>query len=252
MEMSENPFLRLLREERFYILFGLLALIALSWTYLIAWDMPMMAAPAHWTGGHFLALFIMWAVMMVAMMVPSALPMILLYSGSVKKAQAEGGSLAPVAVFLGGYLVVWTLFSFFAAALQWGLHQAALLSPMMVSASAWLTSGLLVMAGLYQMSPQKEVCLRFCQHPVLFITKHWRTGHLGALRMGFLHGGFCVGCCWALMALLFAGGVMNLLWVALIAIYVLVEKILPLPLRWGQISGAVLIAGGLGFGFQAF
>jgi len=250
MEMSEHPFLRLLREERFYILFGLLALIALSWAYLVFWDMPMGAG--GFTLPYFLTLFTMWAVMMVAMMVPSALPMILLYSHSVRKARTEGGNLAPLSVFVGGYVAVWTLFSAGAAFLQLTLQEFGVITPMMVGTHPWLIGGLLIVAGVYQMSPQKEVCLRFCQHPVLFITKHWRTGTWGAFQMGLRHGSFCVGCCWALMALLFVGGVMNLLWVALIAIYVLVEKILPLPQRWGQISGAVLIAGGLGFGFQAF
>jgi predicted metal-binding membrane protein len=242
----------LLKNERFYVLLGLGLLIVLSWAYLITWDMPMSADPSGWTAGQFFAIFAMWAVMMMAMMVPSALPMILFYSSAVKKARADGGNLAPVTVFLGGYLVVWTLFSLFAAALQWGLHQAALISPMMVSASIWLTSGLLVMAGLYQMSPLKDGCLRYCSNPVQFITRHWRTGTSGALKMGLRHGGYCVGCCWALMILLFVGGVMNLLWVAVLAIFVLLEKILPLPRRWPQISGALLIAGGLVFGFKGF
>ncbi|MCH8323159.1 MAG: DUF2182 domain-containing protein, partial [Proteobacteria bacterium] len=200
-----------------------------------------------------LTMFAMWAIMMVAMMVPSALPMILIYSHSVKKAKRDGGHLAPLSVFVLGYVIIWTLFSAGAALLQLVLQNLGMVNKMMVSASIWLTGGLLVLAGLYQMSPLKDTCLRFCQHPVMFIAKHWRTGTGGAIRMGVIHGGYCVGCCWALMILLFVGGVMNLLWVAAIAIYVLLEKMAPLPKRWPQISGALLIiAGGLVTGLQIF
>ncbi len=196
------------------------------------------------SAANYITMFGMWAVMMVAMMVPSALPMILLYAASVKKAKADGGNLAPVSVFVLGYVFIWTLFSAFAALLQLTLQDLGIVNAMI--ASTWAAGGLLIIAGAYQMSPLKDQCLRFCQHPVMFIAKHWKTGTYGALRMGVIHGGYCVGCCWGLMILLFVGGVMNLLWVAAIAIYVLLEKILPLPKRWPQISGAILIIAGFG------
>ncbi|MCH8172741.1 MAG: DUF2182 domain-containing protein [Proteobacteria bacterium] len=249
--ITEPPSLsRLFREERFYVLAGLFALVGFSWIYLFLWKMP--ASGEIFTLPNYLTMFAMWAIMMVAMMVPSALPMILIYSHSVKKAKRDGGSLAPLSVFVLGYVIIWALFSALAAFLQLVLQNLGMVNKMMVGTNSWMMGGLLIIAGLYQMSPLKDTCLRFCQHPVMFITKHWRTGTGGALRMGVLHGGYCVGCCWALMILLFVGGVMNLLWVAAIAIYVLLEKMAPLPKRWPRISGAVLIAGGLVTGLQIF
>lgn len=222
---------------------GLGLLIALAWAWLALWKMP--GGGEIFTLANYLTMFAMWTVMMVAMMVPSALPMILLYSASVKKARADGGHLAPLAVFVLGYVVIWTLFSSFAALFQLTLQDQGVVNKMLVGTSPWLTGGVLILAGGYQLSPWKDQCLRFCQHPVMFIAKHWKTGTFGAFRMGVIHGGYCVGCCWALMLLLFAGGVMNLLWVAAIAIYVLIEKMVPLPKRWPRISGALLIIGGV-------
>jgi len=220
----ETPsLLRLFREERFYVLIGLFGLIVLSWAYLFLWKMPM--GKETFTLSNYLIMFLMWAVMMVAMMVPSALPMILLYSHSVKKAERDGGNLAPLSIFVLGYVIIWTLFSAAAAFLQLFLQKQGMVNKMMVGTEPWLIGGLLIIAGAYQMSPLKDTCLRFCQHPVMFITRHWKTGTVGALRMGFIHGGYCVGCCWALMILLFVGGVMNLLWVAGLAIFVLLEKV---------------------------
>lgn len=203
-----------------------------------------------WSLENYLTMFSMWAVMMVAMMVPSALPMILIYAGSVKKARRDGGNLAPLSVFVLGYIIIWTAFSAGAAFLQLFLQNLGAVNKMMVGTNAWLTGGLLIIAGLYQMSPLKNTCLRFCQHPVMFITKHWRTGTMGALRMGLIHGGYCVGCCWALMILLFVGGVMNLLWVAALAIYVLLEKVIPTPKKWGLYSGLALVLGGVYLAFS--
>ena len=249
MKFEAIPLARLLREERVYILFGLAGLVALSWAYLVFWDMPM--RPQAWAWQYFLVMFAMWAVMMVAMMVPSAMPMILLYSHAVRKARADGGNLAPLAVFIAGYIVAWTGFSLLAAGLHVWLEAQGAVSPMMVASRPWLTGGLLILAGVYQMSPFKDTCLVYCSHPVRFISKYWRTGTWGVFRMGLFHGLFCVGCCWALMLLLFAGGVMNLLWVAALAAFVLLEKVLPLPKRWGVISGGVLILAGLYFGIAA-
>ena len=246
MKFEDIPLTRLLREERFYILFGLAGLIALSWAYLVFWDMPM--SLQAWAWPHFAMMFTMWAVMMVAMMVPSAMPMILLYSHATRKAKTDGGNLAPLFVFISGYIVAWTGFSLLAATLHGLFETAGIVTPMMISSHPWLTGGLLILAGIYQMSPLKDTCLVYCSHPVQFISKYWRTGTWGVFRMGLHHGLFCVGCCWALMMLLFVGGVMNLLWVAALAIFVLLEKVLPLPKRWGVISGGVLILAGLYLG----
>lgn len=245
----ETPSLtRLFREERFYVLFGLFALIAISWAWLFLWKMP--SNGEVFSLSNYLAMFLMWAVMMVAMMVPSALPMILFYSGAVKKAERDGGNLAPLSIFVLGYIIIWTMFSAWAAFLQIFFQVMGVVNEMMVGTRPLILGGFLVLAGLYQISPLKDTCLRFCQHPVMFITRHWKTGTGGALRMGLIHGGYCVGCCWALMILLFVGGVMNLLWVAALAIFVLLEKILPLPRRWPLISGGLMIIAGLVLGFQ--
>jgi predicted metal-binding membrane protein len=190
--------------------------------------------------------FMMWAIMMVAMMLPSASPAILLYGALARKRRDEGASaVAPAWLFAAGYLAVWTAFSLAAALLQAGLQEAALLSQMLVSQSRWLSGVLLVVAGVYQWLPYKDVCLHKCRSPLQFFMFNWRPGHAGALRMGVEHGAFCLGCCWALMMLLFVAGVMNLVWVALIAVFVLIEKLAPGGPLAGRISGLVMIAAGI-------
>jgi predicted metal-binding membrane protein len=151
--------------------------------------------------------------------------------------------VAPTASFVVGYLAVWTLFSLAATGAQWALDRAALLSPMLVASSPWLGALLLAAAGLYQLTPAKDVCLRHCRAPAHFIAAHWRPGVAGALRMGAIHGAFCLGCCWALMGLLFFGGVMNLLWIAAITLFVLGEKLLPAGPRTARWTGAAMILG---------
>ena len=197
-----------------------------------------------WTGGGFVLMFLMWAVMMVGMMVPSATPMALLYAGVVRKAAREGSVLAPTAVFVFGYIAMWTLFSLAATAAQWGFERAALLSPMMVTTSPALGAGLLIAAGLYQLTPAKHACLEHCRAPARFLSEHWKPGTVGAFRMGAHHGAWCLGCCWVLMGLLFFGGVMDLLWIAAITLFVLLEKILPFGVRAGRLAGGVMIVTG--------
>jgi predicted metal-binding membrane protein len=206
-----------------------------------------MAMPAlhAWTPGYFVLMFLMWSVMMVGMMLPSASPMILLYDRVRERQEAKGASLAGTGVFALGYLAAWALFSLVAVLAQWALEQAALLSPMMVSASPWLGGGLLVLAGLYQWTPLKNACLVHCRAPITFLAHHWRPGRSGAFRMGLHHGLYCVGCCWVLMALLFVFGVMNLLWIAALAIFVLLEKLLPRGDLVGRATGGLMIAAGL-------
>jgi predicted metal-binding membrane protein len=238
--------------DRIAIWGGLGALSALAWLYL--WRMPaggasMNSMPgmpgmsmAPWSPGQLWLTFLMWSVMMVAMMLPSAAPMVTMYA---RMAEGDGSpARLRVWLFAGGYVAAWTAFSAVATVLQAGLDQAAMLTGAMRVAP--LMGGvILAVAGAYQLSPLKRSCLRHCQSPIGFLMSHWRDGRVGAIAMGLRHGAFCVGCCWMLMALLFVAGVMNLLWVAVLTGFVLIERVT----RWGQvlatISGFALIAGGL-------
>ena len=240
--------------DRVAILSALAAITGLAWLYLVrtAGGMTgaMTEAPMEivriraWESADFLLVFLMWAIMMVGMMVPSAIPMTLVYAAVVRKAVRQGTVVPPTFVFVSGYVAMWTLFSVAATLAQWGLDRAALLSPMLVTTSPAIGAGLLIAAGVYQLTPFKQACLRRCRSPAHFISGHWRQGAPGAFRMGVEHGAFCLGCCWLLMGLLFVGGVMNLLWIAAIAVFVLVEKTVPhatLPARIG--GGAMIVTG---------
>ncbi len=235
-----------LRRDRAVTLASLGAVTVLAWAYLVALagDMGAMPEVAPWMALDAALMFVMWAVMMVGMMLPSAAPMILLYAAVSRKQRGRGHVFAPTGAFAAGYLVAWTLFSLAATALQWALEQAAPLSPMMVGTSAWLGGGLLVAAGVYQWTPLKHACLENCRSPVAFLSRIWRKGTGGAVVMGVHHGAYCVGCCWILMTLLFVGGVMNLLWVAAIAAFVLVEKLAPHGHLVSSASGALLVLAG--------
>jgi predicted metal-binding membrane protein len=210
---------------------------------------PMMDAVTGvqpWTATEFGLRLAMWAVMMVAMMVPTAAPMTLMYAAVARKAAAQHNPLAPTSVFVTGYVAMWTIFSLVATTAQYVLDRAALLSPMMVSTSAGFGATLLIAAGVYQLTPLKNACLRNCRAPAHFLSRYWRTGNLGAFRMGLRLGAYCVGCCWILMGLLFVGGVMNLLWIAAIGIFILLEKTLPFGDVSGRIAGvAMILVGGL-------
>jgi predicted metal-binding membrane protein len=186
----------------------------------------------------------MWVVMMVAMMVPSAAPSILLFANVARSRKARGAPTASALVFTLGYLLVWAAYATMAAIVQYELHQLALLSPEMSSTSPWLGGGLLLLAGIYQWLPSKGACLSHCRSPFGVFSHEWREGVTGALVMGVRHGSYCVGCCWAVMALLFVAGVMNLLWVAAIAIFVLIEKLGPGSRIIGRLSGILLMAWG--------
>ena len=240
-----------LKRDRWVVLAGLAGITALAWVYLAVFAAGMdgmtiaMAQVEPWTALDVALMVVMWAVMMVAMMVPSAAPMILLYALVARKSRGPDRPVASTSAFAAGYIVVWIGFSLAATAAQWALEQAALLSPMMVSTSPFLGGALLIGAGVYQWTPLKQVCLENCRSPIEFLSRSWRPGGLGALRMGIAHGAFCVGCCWVLMGLLFFCGVMNLLWIAAIAIFVLIEKLAPLGAHAGRVSGALLAAAGL-------
>lgn len=197
-------------------------------------DLPWSATDVAFT-------FAMWSVMMAGMMTPSAAPVVMLFAG----AQRGVRRMTPVLAFAAGYLLVWTLFSAAAALAQWALHATAMLSPAMSMASARLGGGILIAAGIYQLTPLKGACLTHCRSPLGFLMSHWRDGTAGALRMGARHGIYCLGCCWALMWVLFVVGVMNLVWVAALTIFVLVEKIGPAGAFVARASGVVLIAAGL-------
>ena len=204
--------------------------------------MPHMQA---WGATEVLLTWVMWAVMLVAMMPPSAAPMILMFATVNRRHRGQQGPVVPTTVFLLGYLLVWGGFSVVATLAQWGLHTAALLSPMMVSTSPMLGGLLLLAAGIFQWTPLKSTCLTQCRSPLGFLMTEWREGAWGALLMGLRHGRYCVGCCWVLMALLFVAGVMNLLWVAAIAAFVLVEKVLPRGELVGRVVGSMLMLAGL-------
>jgi predicted metal-binding membrane protein len=280
--MSEAPaFEDLLKRNRMITLAGLAALCVLAWVYIVtgaalgmsAWDMTTLALFPHqqahnmmpgmpgmdmgatapgrtaWGFATWALMIAMWWIMMIAMMTPSAAPTILLYARVHRHALAQGqvqAKLAPTGAFAAGYLLVWLGFAVAATTLHWVLERADLISAtMMGSRSRWLSGAVLIAVGLYQLSPLKNICLAHCRTPTSFLSRHWRPHALGALRLGAMHGAYCVGCCWMLMALLFVGGVMNLTWIAALAILVLIEKALPAGQWVGRGAGVALIGWGV-------
>ncbi len=257
---------RIVRREQVIIALGLVMITALAWYYLLigastgmstvamtTWQFPPphpdMMVIGSWSTAYWLAMLIMWWVMMIAMMIPSAAPMILLYARVFRHGQVCGqlpGAIVPTAFFAGGYLACWLGFSALATALQFALERFGHIDGMMMwSTNRWLTAGLLVAAGLYQLSPFKTVCLKHCRSPADFLSRHWLPGRLGAFRLGFVHGVYCLGCCWALMLLLFAAGIMNLVWIAGLAIIVLLEKLAPSGASLAPLTAVVLVGAGL-------
>jgi predicted metal-binding membrane protein len=232
------------------VLLVLLPLVSWIWIVAMARDMygPMTGASAWmmtatWDLPHLLLLWAMWAVMMTGMMLPSASPMLLLYS-VVARRSAQETAVRQIYALAAGYLTIWIVFSLGATALQRVLATLLLVSPMMESTSPWVGATLLVIAGVYQLTPIKRACLRKCQSPFGFLMSRWRTGLSGAFGMGFEHGVYCVGCCGALMLLLFAGGVMNVTVIAALTAFVAFEKLVPLGKHSQRISGVLLIAAG--------
>ena len=243
-----------LRKDRLFAIFGLLLATGLAWGYLIAGagmsmhemdGMFMATRDAPWTPGDAAVIFVMWAVMMAAMMLPAAAPMILLYGVIARGRRAKGSAAVPTGIFASGYLLVWLAFSLAATGMQYGLEKADLLTPMMQTTSTIFAAAVLICAGLYQWTPLKQTCLRRCRAPLDFIMTYWREGVRGALNMGVRHGLYCVGCCWMLMLLLFVGGVMNLAWIAGLAAFVLVEKLAPEGHWVARVTGALLILWGV-------
>jgi predicted metal-binding membrane protein len=220
------------------------------WIVMMARDMygPMTGASAwmmtrHWDAPHLVLLWAMWSVMMTAMMLPSAAPLILLYGAAARRSPQRTAQRNTYAL-AAGYLAAWTAFSLAATALQRALASLLLISPMMEAGSSRVTGTLLVVAGVYQWTPLKHACLRACQSPLGFLMARWRDGWSGAFRVGLAHGSYCIGCCWALMLLLFAGGVMNVVVIAGLTAWVAFEKLAPFSRRGAQFSGAAMIAVG--------
>jgi len=261
--VSNTAIEALFRRETAVVGAVLILLSVLAWLALLAgagtgmspaamsgWWLPMELPAAEswsWTPYYWLIAFVMWAVMMVAMMLPSAAPMVLLYGKVVQHADAKNGTHGgpgSIAAFAGGYLILWILFSVLAVALQFGLEHSGLMSAMMASRSAVLSGALLIAAGIYQLSPFKAACLRHCRGPAAFLAAHWRPGMAGAWRMGIRHGAYCVGCCAVLMLLLFVGGVMNLVWIAGLTLFVAFEKFAPFGERATKVTAALLVASG--------
>lgn len=268
-----------LRRDRLVVVIALVAVIVLSWVYVLAgagmgmsaFEMTRMTQPVGvidstqpsvqgmsmggtavggtmvtgaWTVGYAVVIFFMWWVMMFGMMLPSAAPLLLLFARMMRKEKDKGAPYVPTGVFALGYVIMWAAFSAIATGAQWGLEASGLLSGIMVGTSAVLGAGLLIAAGVWQLTPWKNACLRHCRSPIGFLSAHWRPGRTGAFKMGLAHGAFCLGCCWFLMALLFYGGVMNLYWIIGLALYILIEKLLPAGARIGQLTGVILIAWG--------
>lgn len=260
---DETALERLLRRDRAVILVALVMVAALAWAYLFllaagprmappaagamsnppGMDMGgmKMAAPrlAPWTPAQFLLVLAMWSVMMIGMMMPAVSPMILLYARVARSAAAQGSAFAPAFWFALGYLLAWSLFSLVATSAQWALEQALLLTPMMALATPKIGGAFLIGAGIYQWLPIKASCLAHCRAPMQFVQSRggFKPGAGHSVRLGLLHGLYCIGCCWALMALLFVGGVMNLIWIAGLAALVFLEQVAPQG-RWiSRIAG---------------
>ena len=242
----------LLKRDRLLVLSGVTALAALAWAYMVylalnnnAMGMAM-AQLGSWTATDFALMFLMWAVMMTGMMVPTAAPMILLFATVNRRSRQQQRPFVSTGVFLSGYVLVWCGFAVVATVGNWALHANSLLDSMMgESTSAYLGGGLLIVAGAFQWSRLKYACLTHCRSPLSFLMTDWREGSRGALNMGLRHGTYCVGCCWILMGLLFVLGVMNLLWIAALAGFVLLEKVLPFGRVGGRIAGGAMALSGL-------
>jgi predicted metal-binding membrane protein len=248
--MRKSPYLR----DKVFVFAGLAAVVVCAWAYVIPASLDMYGRmdgaaawmmEATWNADYLLLIFLMWAAMMVAMMLPSALPTILIFHNAVRNDSQVRSPSQRMFAFVAGYTLAWFGFSVGATLLQWGLAEAALLSPMMVSASPWLGGAILIVAGVYQLTPLKYACLQHCRSPLAFLAEHWQPGMRGALRLGLRHGLYCVGCCWALMLLLFVGGVMSLLWIGAITAFVLIEKLAPYSAQGGRLSGLALLLAGV-------
>lgn len=257
--MTDSGTASLRTRDQFLIFSSLAGVVSLAWSYLYylahdvsnmdmsSMDLSAMAGMRMWSAADYFLMFLMWSVMMVGMMVPTAMRAVLIYASIAKRASGQGTPVAATVWFVVGYILIWTAFSVAATVAQGELDTWGLLSPMMVSASATFGAVLLIAAGTYQLTPWKDVCLKHCQSPAMYLATRFNPGVGGAIGLGLRHGAYCLGCCWAIMALLFLGGVMNLLWIAAITGFVLAEKLLPPKLRLTRLSGILMILGGAVF-----
>jgi len=244
----------IVQRDRLVLLSGLIGISAIAWAYTIllsgdtghAGHGVMLAQPQAWSGTDLAMTFGMWTVMMLAMMLPTAAPMVLTLA-KISRGQSESTNpVAPATGFLLGYAIVMTAFSGVAACAQWGLHQASWTTMAGESTNRVFAGTVLLGAGAFQFSQLKEACLHRCRSPLWFLMTQWQPGAVGGIKMGISHGRFCIGCCWALMALMFVGGSMNLLWTAGLAVFMLAEKALPAGRTVGRIAGAGLVVWGAG------
>jgi predicted metal-binding membrane protein len=250
--MDDTALAAALRRDRWIVGFALVAIsgIALGYTCWLAtgFDMSDMMSPEFrpWSAAYFSFMLAMWVVMMIGMMTPSVAPMVLLYA-AIARQNAGRRAFAPAGWFLSGYLLSWSAFAAAATLLQWLLEWMAVVTPMMAGTSRVLGGLLLIAAGIYQWLPVKQACLSSCRAPLAFVQRHggFEPGARGALRLGALHGFYCIGCCWVLMALLFAFGVMNLQWIAALMVLVLIEKLAPAAKLLSRVLGAVAVTAGL-------
>lgn len=250
---------RRVTRDRATVAVALLGVTILAWLYLVLRVDPMtgdvmgaLADPMSsttmrgWSVSDYVLTWAMWVVMMAAMMLPSIIPLTQVYVAVRAKARRQGGDVPATALFVAGYLLVWTGFSVAATTAQLFLDHAALLTDSARTTSVAVAGGLLLATGIYELTPLKRSCLRACRGPVDFVVRHWRKGTLGAVRLGAHAGMFCLGCCAMVMALLFVGGVMNLLWVALLAVFVLVEKLVPAGDVVSRFAGVAMVLAGSG------
>jgi predicted metal-binding membrane protein len=209
---------------------------------ILMWMPP---SQGEWMLKDFLLLFIMWSVMMIAMMTPSILPMVMLFTALNANKKRDNQPSASSLILLLGYLISWVLFSLVITFPQYGMHKAGLLNPMMEPTHAYLASAVLILAGIYQFTPFKDACLSVCQSPLSFLMNNWKDGNFGAFLIGYKHGFYCIGCCWFLMMTLFALGVMNILWVVVLTLFVMFEKLsYRFPLLFRYSTGAIFIVWG--------
>ena len=241
------------QRDRVLVLLALVMLIIMAWAYLIYLDLRqgtpaaamMMPAGVAWTASDVLFMFMMWAIMMFAMMLPSVTPTVMIFERVRRQRQASGRAFAPAGAFVAGYLIAWAGFSGIATGINWWLHTNGFMSSMMGAAGPQIAGVLLVVAGVFQWTRLKDACRDHCRSPMSFLMQQWREGNSGAVVMGLHHGAYCLGCCWLLMLLLFVLGVMNLPWVALLTVIVLAEKTLPWGRYFSRAFGALLIPWGL-------
>lgn len=238
-------------KSRRLVIFGIIAMSVLAWIYMASLGLHATVEPnaSNYTHSHhfenLLLVFFMWSIMMVAMMLPSAAPTILMFDTIIHKQGRNASRVSPTFLFISGYLATWIIYSGLAAIWQIWLQNNALVTTVIVKSVPSLSGTLLIIAGLFQFSHLKYSCLKHCRSPMGFFMLHWQEGRKGAFLMGVRSGLYCVGCCWVLMILMFVAGAMNIIWMLVLAVFILVEKLIPWGRQFGQISGFSMIAWGL-------